>query len=94
VEYIELGNGWVLLKFATVVDKHYVWISRPWLVKGLNLVLSLWVPFFDPHSASIGTIDQWVRISCLPWEFWDEPILMDLLKPIGVVIHVNHNTLL
>jgi len=24
VEYIELGNGWVLLRFATMVDKEYV----------------------------------------------------------------------
>lgn len=40
VDFIELGNGWILLKFASVSDKNYVWINRPWFVKGLNLVLT------------------------------------------------------
>jgi len=94
VEYIELGNGWVLLRFSTVADKDYVWFNRPWFVKGLNFVLSAWVPFFDPYSAIIDRIDQWVRISRLPWEFWVEPTLISLLKPIGEVIRIDQNTLL
>ena len=94
VEYIELGHGWVLLKFATLADKEYVWYNRPWFVKGLNLVLSSWLPYFDPYSASVDRIDQWVRISRLPWEFWAESTLVHLLKPIGDVIRVDHNTLL
>jgi len=57
VEYIDLGNGWILLKFSSVADKDYVWTNRPWFVKGLNLVLNSWVPFFDPYSATIGCID-------------------------------------
>jgi len=63
-------------------------------VKGLNLVLSAWVPYFDPYSASILKVDQWVRISRLPWEFWVEHTLTTLLKPIGEVIRIDHNTLL
>ena len=84
----------MLLRFATVADKEYVWVNRPWFVKGLNLVLSAWVPFFYPYFASIVKVDQWVRISCLPWEFWVEQILTNLLKPIGEVIRIDHNTLL
>jgi len=94
VEYIELGNGWILLKFSTVADKDYVWHNRPWFVKGLNLVLTAWVPFFDPYSAVISYIDQWVRISRLPWEFWEEVTLTSLLQPIGKVIRIDQNTLL
>jgi len=63
-------------------------------VKGLNLVLSSWLPFFDPYSAPITHIDQWVRISRLPWEFWDETSLTSLLQPIGSVIRLDPNTLL
>ena len=94
VDYVELGNGWVLLRFATVADKEFVWFNRPWFVKGLNFVLSSWVPFFDPYSATVDKIDQWVRISRLPWEFWTEPTLIQLLKTIGEVVRVDHNTLL
>lgn len=71
VEYIDLRNGWVLLSFATISDKEYVWFNRPWFVKGLNLVLSAWKPFFDPYSATVAHVDQWVRIPRLPWEFWE-----------------------
>ena len=94
VEYIDLGNGWKLLRFATVADKDYVWFNRPWFVQGLNFVLSAWMPYFDPYSALIGRIDQWVRISHLLWEFWIEQTLTNLLKPIGDVIRTDHNTLL
>jgi len=83
VEYIELGNGWVLLKFASVFYKDYVWCNHPWFVKGFNLVLHSWKPFFDPYSAVINCIDQWVRIPRLPWEFWDQATLSQLLKHVG-----------
>ena len=29
VKYIELGNRWVLLKFATIADRGYIWVNRP-----------------------------------------------------------------
>jgi len=54
VEYIELGNGWVLLKFTTVADREYVWVKHLWFVEGLNFVLSVWVPFFTPILEPIG----------------------------------------
>jgi len=57
-------------------------------------VLKLWVPLFDPFSASIDKVDQWVRIPYLPFEFWDTQTLSDLLTPIGVVTHIDQNTLL
>ena len=51
------------------------------------------MPYFDPYSTSIVKVDQWVRISCLPWEFWVEQTLTNLLKPSGEVIRIDHNTL-
>ena len=61
-------------------------------MKGLNFVLTSWVPFFDPYTATIKHIDQWVRIFRLPWEFCEESILTSLLRPIGSVIRIDHNT--
>lgn len=59
----------MLLRFASVSDKNYVCFNRLWFVKGLNLVLTPWIPYFNPYFVSIGRIDQWVRIPRLPWEF-------------------------
>ena len=84
----------MLLRFTTVADKEFVWFNRPWFVKGLNFVLCSWVPYFDPYSASVERIDKWARISRLPCEFWAEHTLIQLLKPIGDVVRVDHNTLL
>jgi len=94
VDYVDLGNHWILIRFANVSDKERVWCERPWFVGSFNLVLTEWIPFFDPFSASISHIDQWVRIPRLPWEFWDLNTLTELLLPVGQVIRVDQNTLL
>lgn len=36
----------MLFRFASVSDKNYVWINRPWFVKVLNFVLTPWIPYF------------------------------------------------
>lgn len=69
VSYIDLGNNWISIKFANTEDKEMVWRERPWHVNGLNLVLSPWLPFFDPYSTCIDRVDQWVRVPRFPWEF-------------------------
>ena len=94
VDYIDIRNGWFLLKFSTIADRDYVWVNRPWFVKGLNLVLTSWIPFFDPYTTPITNINQWVHISRLPWEFWEEFTLISLLHPIGSVIRIDHNIFL
>ena len=62
VSYVDMGNSWISFKFANVEDKEMVSNERPWHVNGLNLVLSTWLPFFDPYSTCIGRVDQWVRV--------------------------------
>ena len=94
VDYVELGNNWILLRFANVADKEMVWCERPWFVGSFNFVLTEWIPFFDPFFASVSHIDQWVRVPRLPWEFWDLNTLTELLLPVGKVIRVDQNTLL
>lgn len=94
IDYIELGNGWVLLRFASISDKNYVWFTFPSFVKGLNLVLTPWIPYFDPYFVAIGRIDQWVRIPRFPWEFWTLEALTNLLREVEEVVRVDHHTLL
>jgi len=52
------------------------------------------MPFFNRYFATINGIDQWVRILRLPWEFWDQETLTQLLKHVGKVVRVDHLTLL
>ena len=91
---MEIGNHWILIRFATAQDRLLVYEKRPFFVNGLNFVLKPWVAFFDPYSTSIDRVDQWVRIPRLPWEFWEASTLSDLLKDVGGIIRDNQNTLL
>lgn len=78
VNFIDLGNNWISIIFANSEDKEMVWRERPWHVNGLNFMLSYWLPFFDPYSACIDSVDQWVRVLRLSWEFWEYATLVCL----------------
>ena len=94
VEYVEMGNHWILLRFANAQDRMLVYDKRPYFVNGLNFVLQPWVVFFDPCVSNIVRVDQCLRIPRLPWEFRDVEILSDLLREVGPIIRVDQNTLL
>jgi len=93
VDYLDLGNGWILFRFSNLQDISLVWEGRPWHVSGLNLVLRRWEPFFDPFSATIQRIDQWIKITRLPLELWEEDILQKLLGNVGQFLKVDDITL-
>uniref|UniRef100_A0A7C9F5N3 DUF4283 domain-containing protein n=1 Tax=Opuntia streptacantha TaxID=393608 RepID=A0A7C9F5N3_OPUST len=80
IEYVDLGNEWVLIRFATSQDRDLVFSQRPWYVNGLNFVIIPWIPLFDPYNSQISRVDQWVRIPRLPWEFWEADYLGDPYK--------------
>jgi len=65
IDYIDLGNDWILIRFANSQDKGLVFEQRPWYVNGLNFVLIPWVPFFDPSlsrslewTSGLGFLDS------------------------------------
>jgi len=93
LDYLDLGNGWILFRFANALDLNLVWEGRPWHVSGLNLVLRRWEPFFDPFSATIERIDQWIKITRLPLELWEEEIFRTLLANVGHFIKMDDITL-
>ena len=93
VDYLDLGNGWTMFQFSNLQDLTLVWEGRPWHVSGLNLVLRCWEPYFDPFSATIQMIDQWIKITRLPLELWEEDTSKQLLHNVGQFIKVDDITL-
>jgi len=71
IEYVEMGNHWILVRFANAQDKMLVVDKRPYFVNGMNFVVKPWILFLDPYSSSVDRVDQWTRISRLPWMFWE-----------------------
>lgn len=94
VDYIDVGDDWVMVRFANAEDRMLVFDQRPWHVNGLNFVVKKWTLFFDSYTTTITRIDQWVRVPRLPWEFWDQDSLHELLKPVGTIVRIDQNTLL
>jgi len=92
-EYVEMGNNWILVQFATFQDRLLVFDKGPYFINGLNFVLKLWVVFFDPYSSSIDRVDQWVRIPRFPWEFWELGALVELLHEGRVITRIDQKTL-
>jgi len=56
-------------------------------------VLRKWEPYFDPFSATIERSDQWIKITRLPLELWEEDFLKQLLHDVGHYLKVDDITL-
>ena len=39
MDFVDLGNEWILIRFANSQDRGIVFYQRPWYVSGLNLSL-------------------------------------------------------
>lgn len=89
IEFINLGNDWLLIRFGNSQDKMLVFDQRPWFVNSLNIVVICWVPFFDPYDTIITRVYQLIKIPRLPWEFWDLECLRKLLHHVGHIVRVD-----
>ena len=96
VDYLEMGNGWILLRFANPQDLALVWSERPWHIQGDLLVLQPWKPSFDPYLEEIRWVDLWVRIPRLPTELLNFDSIANMLaaNDIGALIKLDQRSLL
>lgn len=94
VIYTEIGNDWILFRFANSGDKHIVWSERPWHVQGDLLVLIPWKPGFDPYNEEIDRIDLWIRIPKFPPELFNQESARAFLKlnDLGESIKMEQST--
>ncbi|KMS97428.1 hypothetical protein BVRB_5g127080 [Beta vulgaris subsp. vulgaris] len=93
VTFVDMGNGWIMFKFANNEDKLAIWNNRPWYVQSLILALFAWQPAFNPFTFQIHTLAIWVRLNLLPLEFWSNQCLSYMLKPVGPIIRIDDFTL-
>lgn len=89
VKFVDMGNGFILVKFANEMDYNHVFFDQPWSFQRQIFNLQRWRRDFDPFKESITTIIMRVRLPGLPVELWGESILRKLLKQIGKVIKID-----
>ena len=96
IEFLDMGNHWILLKFANPNDLFLVWSERPWHVQSELFVLQAWHPNFDPFLEELKWVDLWVRIPRFPTELLNFESMANLFvaNNVGVLIKLDSNSLL
>lgn len=96
VDYLKMGNWWILLRFGNPQDLALVWRERSWHILGDVFVLSPWKPSFDPYMKKIKWVELWVRIPRLPTELLNFDSIANLLasNDIYVLIMLYQRSLL
>lgn len=89
IKYADMGNGFILIKFANEMDCNHVFFDQLWFVQRQIFNLQHWRRDFDPFKESITSAIIWVCLSGLPVKLWCESILKKLLKQIRKVIKID-----
>ncbi|XP_065848420.1 uncharacterized protein [Euphorbia lathyris] len=90
---ISLGKGFFHIILNTADDLNSVWSKGALALKPGILRLSPWQPGFDPVNHRSTSVQIWVRLYNLPWEFWDKQIIADIARVIGVPLRFDKNTI-
>lgn len=56
MDIVELQNNFLLCIFTSPIDSNRVRLGSPWTIAGKPLILTPWVPNFDPTRAYIATM--------------------------------------
>lgn len=65
--------------------------QRPWTILDHYLVVKYWTPNFDPLMVKTKKLIVWVRIPCLPIEYFNFAFLKKVEDKIGKTIRAGHN---
>ena len=88
-----LGKGFYCLRFSDGVDQHIAWTGGQKNLKPGTFKLSPWVQDFVPEKLKQTNAQVWVRLHSIPWEYWDEELLLSIGKTIGIPLDVDHASL-
>ncbi|KAL8477319.1 hypothetical protein ACS0TY_029570 [Phlomoides rotata] len=88
-----LGEGYYNLCFSCDADRERIYARRSWKLKPGMLRLQRWVPDFNPYRVNTSVVQVWIRISELPFEYWNKHIITALASAVGTVIKIDERTL-
>ena len=92
MEVVAIENDYFLAKFASIEDYEYALYGGPWMVLDHYLTVRKWCHNFDPTQDVMERILVWVRIPCLPIEYYDCEFLMRVGSKIGKPVKIDTNT--
>ena len=92
IDLVAMNNEFFLVKFASVDDYDYAKYGGPWLIFYHYLTIRPWKPNFDTAQDSLQSLLVWVRIPCLPIEYYDRQFFMKAGEKIGTPVQIDEAT--
>ncbi|XP_019151931.1 PREDICTED: uncharacterized protein LOC109148649 [Ipomoea nil] len=92
MELIAIDNGYFIVRFGVVKDLEHAIFEGPWMVMDHYLIVKPWMPDFDPFSDVTEKVLVWLRIPCLPAEYYSLIFLRKLGNRVGRTIRVDQAT--
>ena len=94
MDCVGLGHDFFLIKFSQMEDHSRVLKNGPWFMSGHYLSIRRWEPNFIPSSANLSAVAVWIRLPELPIEYYEESILWDIGRAIGLFLKVDTYTVM
>ncbi|XP_061371392.1 uncharacterized protein LOC133313981 [Gastrolobium bilobum] len=92
-EFIDMKNGYLLVRFADEEDYTHVFQEGPWIIVGHYVIVQRWRPFFDPYDETFKKLAVWMRIPRLPIEFYTSHHLWQIGNLFGKTLKIDHNSI-
>ncbi|XP_019153844.1 PREDICTED: uncharacterized protein LOC109150389 [Ipomoea nil] len=92
LDLIAIDNGYFLVRFGSVDDLEFAMFEGPWMVLDHYLIVKEWEPDFDPFAAHTEKVLVWIRIPCLPAEYYNIIFLRKLGNKVGRSVRVDQAT--
>ncbi|XP_019150527.1 PREDICTED: uncharacterized protein LOC109147321 [Ipomoea nil] len=92
LDLIAIDNDYFLVRFGLVDDLEFAMYEGPWMVLEHYLIVKPWVTDFDPTSDKTEKMLVWVRIPCIPAEYYNIIFLRKLGNKVGRTIKIDHVT--
>lgn len=89
LEVLDLTHNFFLFHFGVEADLLFARAGSPWTVARKKLLMTGWIPNFDPTRAYIASFPVWVQLPSLPIEYWEEEILRQIVAPLGFFVKID-----
>ena len=85
-------NSYFMVIFSNIVDHNSVFEGGPYFYNQVGLFIKPWHVGFNSAEEMPSRVPVWVRLPCLPLEFWREDILHKIASLLGKLAAVATQT--
>ncbi|MBA0880459.1 hypothetical protein Goshw_009868 [Gossypium schwendimanii] len=89
VNFVELKEGVILVKFGVIEDRKRILNLPPWLFDQCLFAMLPYVKDQDLDTYSLNISPFWLRIFNIPLEYMDKQVAIDVGKTIGEVVAID-----